>query len=191
MNLFSAIFTSVIIVVLFWGLALFQGNNAAAQEINLSPSTQIIARNKVATIDNKSDKIAPDTIRIAGVRKRIPLHNIGQLWQHFNQHSTLHQALKKAPQKVYVLYSALSNNYQQADVVIGYDIISLSQFDKPYTIDTHQYTELLPVDKYTETQLTNAWKEIDYSKKVAYVLEVHALNLSGKTTSTQVFVSYN
>ncbi|MBQ4864123.1 hypothetical protein J8L98_20750 [Pseudoalteromonas sp. MMG013] len=191
MNLSNAIITSVIIVAAFWGLALFQGNNVAAQELNISPVTHTIELNKVTPIDNENDKITPDTIRIAGVHKHIQLINIGQLWQRFNQKSTLHQALKTTPKKVYVLYSAFSNNYQQADVVIGYDINNLSQFDKLYTVNTSHYNELLPAKKYTEIQLANAWKEIDYSKKVAYVLEVHALDLSGKTTSTQVFVSYN
>ncbi len=192
MNLLSSIFTSFIIVTVFWGLTLFQGNIANAiqtQSISESASNTLDKINRTAV--TKAPKITTiEPVHIAGIKQRIELNDIQKLWQQFNSQSELHNTLKDQPKKVFVLYNALSKNYQQADVIIGYETNELTRVENPYSIDISHHSVLLPAKKYSELQLANAWEKINYSKVINYVLEVHSLNTVGETTSIQLSVSY-
>ncbi len=195
MSLFNSVLTSFFIVAIFWGVALFQGQIAHAiqpQKISQGPRSEVKEINgvKEQTVFISTKAVKPESIHITGIRQHVELADIQMLWQKFNSNTELHKQLKHHPNKVYVLYQKISQSYQQAEVTIGYDITEMRQFDKHYSIDISQKSVLLPSNKYDETQLSEAWKKIDYQKVKEYVLEVHTLNQSGETTSTQVFVSY-
>lgn len=192
MNLSNSILTSLVVVVLFWGCALFQSNIAAA----------FVSKDDAVEIDVVANKAKPqeiveshtvaalDSTTISGVTEQLLLANIPQLWQRFNADSKLHNKLTNQPNKVYVLYRGFSNNYQQANVTIGYDVTLLNEALHPVVIDTRDQAILLVADQYSEAQLAAAWNKIDYQASLQYVLEVHSLNPAGETTSTQLYVSY-
>lgn len=189
MSLFNSILTSFIIVATFWGLALFQGKIAHAiqpQKIIQEVQKEV----KEPSIVNLTKAVKPESIDITGIRQQVELADIQLLWQKFNNSTKLHKHLKYQPKKVYVLYQKISKDYQQAEVTIGYDINEMTQFNKHYSIDISHNSVLLPENKYDKTQLSDAWEKINHQKIKEYVLEVHALNQQGETTTTQVFVSY-
>jgi hypothetical protein len=189
MNLFNSVFTSLIIITAFLGGALFKGNAMQMQSTNQARSpTDDKSKHTVTTLLDKAINV--EYLHISGIKQRIELNDIHELWQRFSNQSALHKTLKHPPKKVFVLYNALSKNYEQADVAIGYEITVLTQKENNYTIDTSNYSILLPSDKYSELQIANAWGKIDYDKVIDYVLEVHSLNTAGENTSTQIFVYY-
>lgn len=200
MNLFNSILTSLVIVAIFWGAALFQTNIAHAFEPEKTSPTltkevktkEMVKKQKSTTIAqiSKANIQKAETIHIAGIHQRIELADIHFLWQKFSDRPELHKHLKHRPKKVYVLYQNINKNYQQAEVTIGYDINELSKFTKHYSIDTSQYTVLLPASKYDKKQLSEAWGKMNHHKAKEYVLEVHTLNKAGDVITSQVFVSY-
>jgi hypothetical protein len=192
MNLLNSILTSFVIVFAFWACALFQSDIAHAISHNnvLPPYINEDKQNTELPISSNNTQLKNDIIHISGLKKHIRLVDIKLLWQQFNNNKTLHKHLKQQPMKVYVLYSSLSKNYQKADVLIGYDINELDQFDEHVSVNTHQNFALLPKAKYTEQQLAGAWNKINYSTPIEYILEVHTLNQAGETTSAQMFISY-
>jgi hypothetical protein len=192
MSLFNSIFTSFIIVATVWGVALFQGKIAhAIQPKKVIQTVQNEAKEvKEPSIVNLTKAVQPESIHITGIRQQIELADIQLLWQKFSDRAELHKHLKHQPNKIYVLYQKVSENYQQAEVTIGYDTNEMTQFDKHYSIDISHNAVLLPANKYDKKQISDAWGKINYQKIKEYVLEVHTLNKFGETTTTQVFVSY-
>lgn len=204
MNLFNSILTSLVIVAIFWGAALFQTNIAhafetektspvLAEEVKIKEAKKEVKKKQTSTTIaqiSKADTKDPETIHIAGIHQRIELADIHFLWQKFSDRPELHKHLKHRPKKVYVLYQNINKNYQQAEVTIGYDINELSKFTKHYSINTSQYTALLPAKKYDKKQLSEAWGKMNHHKAKEYVLEVHTLDKAGDVITSQVFVSY-
>lgn len=192
MSLFNSILTSFIIVTTFWGVALFQGKIAhAIQPKKILQGVQSeVKKVKEPSIINLTKAVKPESIDITGIRQQIELADIQLLWQKFSDRAELHKHLKHQPNKVYVLYQKISENYQHAEVTIGYDTNEMTLYDKHYSIDISHNAVLLPANKYDKKQLYDAWGKINHQKIKEYVLEVHTLNKSGETTSTQVFVSY-
>ena len=192
MNSFNSILTSFIIVATFWGVALFQGKIAhAIQPKKIIQGVQSeVKKVKEPSIINLTKAVKPESIDITGIRQQIELADIQLLWQKFSDRAELHKHLKHQPNKVYVLYQKISENYQHAEVTIGYDTNEMTLSDKHYSIDISHNAVLLPANKYDKKQLSDAWGKINHQKIKEYVLEVHTLNKSGETTTTQVFVSY-
>ena len=192
MNLFNSILTSLVVVALFWGAALFQSNIAAAfvgkddaVEVN------VVANKAKPQVTVESSKVVALSVQtISGVTEQLLLADILQLWQQFNADSELHNKLTNQPNKVYVYYRGFSNNYQQANVTIGYDVALLQKPRLPVVIDTQEQEILLVAGEHGEAELAAAWNQIDYQALPQHVLEVHSLNPAGETTSTQLFVSY-
>lgn len=206
MNLLNSIITSILIVALVWGGVLFLNSNANAivQQTTQNVKTIVAESTEAAAVtplnSDKDQTAAPQEpvnntfknqqLKIAGIQKNIALTDIHQLWLTFNSQSKLHDSLKVQPTKVYVLYSGITDSFQQADVTIGYDIKELKQHSNPFNLDMRHSEVILPAKPYTAAQLATAWEKIDYSKSVNFVLETHSLNKSGNTTSTTMLVSY-
>lgn len=131
-----------------------------------------------------------NSIHLSGISQHIELTDIKSLWQRFTQSGEHHKYLKHQPKKVYVLYTSISKNYEQADVLIGYNISNLREFNKSTAIDMRNNSLLMPIGKYSEQQIADAWKKIDYKNKLEYILEEHHLDDTGKTTSTKIYISY-
>ncbi|KPZ70339.1 hypothetical protein AN944_02411 [Shewanella sp. P1-14-1] len=194
MNLFNSILTSVLIVILVWGAALFQSPDAnaliqASPQPNKSITSNTIEPTSVDSNSTPAIKVNQQ-INIAGIRQNIAIADIHQLWQTFNDQAELHASLVVQPTKVFVLYSAMTNSFERADVTIGYDVKELKQHPNTYSIDTKNGDIILPEHPYTAAQLATAWEKIDYSKTVNFVLETHFLDNSGNATSTTMLVSY-
>jgi len=194
MNLFNSIITSIAVVTAFWAVAFFQSDIAHAiqtQEIThkLQTALKKEKENKAQTpqITNTSKL---NSIHLSGVSAHIELADIQLLWQKFSQDDKNHKYLKNQPEKVYVLYTSISKNYKQANVLIGYDVSELSKFYQGTLISMHNNSLLMPVGKYSEQQLSDAWKKIDYNAKLDYILEEHHLDDAGKSTSTKIYISY-
>lgn len=214
MKLFPSVIVTFIVVYAFWALALFQSEIAHAiepevktaeflatpTEATMATPSEVqvaapVAQSKPAVVftpqpAQEKPAVNSSTIRISGLKNHIRLKDIGQLWQRFDEATQLHQRLKGQPKKVYVLYENIGKHYQSADVVIGYNVDELSRFEEAYSIDLHRNKGILPTGQYSDQQLASAWKKINYSRKLGYVLEVHTLNQDGGVVSTQMFVSY-
>lgn len=191
MNLFNSILTTCIIVAAVWFIALSQSSfafAAADQEQKITTTTTVKKSSPVAPQAETIKKA--EVLHIAGITQKIHLVDIQKLWQKFTDRSTLHKQLKQKPQQVYVLYKALADNYQVADVTIGYNINELRKFNDHISVNTAHYENLLPPKPYTEQEISKAWKKINFRQKVDYILEVHNLNNKGDVTTTELFVSY-
>lgn len=192
MNLFWSILSSFIILVVFWSVALFQSNIAIAFEERTIENT--ITNEQLLNNTRKIDKAKQEQltkISVSGIKQEIALNQINKLWQQFNNDEHLHRQLKKQPAKIYVVYQKLSDNYQKALVTIGYDIQII---DRDNTIVTQLNTQdlliLKPLKKYTDSELTEAFEKINYSKPIDYILEIHSLDLSGETIASQLLIAY-
>ncbi|TPH18127.1 hypothetical protein [Litorilituus lipolyticus] len=200
MNLFNSILTSIVIVVIFWACAFFQTSIAhaiqhkevgASLELSKKANAEKVKVHKTA-LDNAElvNESITKIINFSGIKQRIYLEDTPQLWQRFNSDTKIHKLLKQQPKQIFVTYSALSKDFKQADVAIGYNVIELSKFDSHHTIEMHRLKRLLAKGKYSDSALTDAWKSIDYNKAIDYVLEVHDLSNGTDIESTQLFVAY-
>lgn len=192
MNFFYSMFTTFFIVILFWSLAVFQTNIAQAfeqknVEITFNKNNEI---EQISNITEETKRGKSQPIKLAGIKEHIKLQDIKILWDRFNEATELHNNLKSQPKKIYVVYQKVSNNYQEADVTIGYNIDAISKFNNAFSVDISEQEILLPKKQYSDIALAEAWEKINYSKNIHHILEVHSLDLAGKTTATQMFVSY-
>lgn len=192
MNFIFSMFTSFFIVIIFWSLALFQSNLAQAF-VQKTVEKKVNKENEIEQVIRSTEirkQVEPELIKLAGIKQHIKLQDIKILWGRFNEATELHNKLKSQPKKIYVAYQKISNNYQEADVTIGYNINEITEFNNVYSVDTSEQEILLPKKQYNEIALAEAWEKINYSKNIHHILEIHSLDFAGKTTATQMFVSY-
>lgn len=132
----------------------------------------------------------PSSIKVSGVEKHSSLDQVSTLWQSFEQANYLHSTLNASPTVVYVFYDAFDKSYQQADILIGYDVADLTRYKHSESIPFKEFTSVLTKSHYTKKQLSDAWKTFDYRKKVKAVLEVHTLATLGNKAQTALYVLY-
>ena len=142
----------------------------------------------ICTVFSKANTL--DNLRISGVEKRISMAKVSQLWKTFEQAEHLHSTLKATPKKIYVLYNLFDKGYQQANVLIAYDVIDLTRYKHSKSVDFKNFTQILSKAHYTPEQLSNAWKSFDYRNKVNAVLEIHSLATLGNKEQTTLYVLY-
>jgi len=183
MSLIYSVITSFFIVISFWFLALFQSNIAQAFEKN----NEIEEKSNISEV---SKQVESKSIQIAGIKQRIKLDEIKTLWDKFNKTTEIQNNLKYPPKMVYVVYQGISKNYQEADVTIGYNLDAISNFENAFSIDTQGQNILLAKKHYSDFALAEAWKDINYSKNIQHILEVHSLDLTGEITASKMLISY-
>ncbi|ASM52048.1 hypothetical protein PESP_b0498 [Pseudoalteromonas espejiana DSM 9414] len=127
---------------------------------------------------------------IDGISQKITISEVTTLWEHFNSAKQLHNRLRKQPGSVIVFYTDFSDNYQTANVTIGYKASDLKSPVAPIKVSKGKYTTLLKSDSYTNTQIAQSWSNINYQKAPNAVLEIHTLNANGETNSSELYVKY-
>lgn len=157
-------------------------------------TTQQIANinkdNKTMLAERDINTTAEQSVKISGITQYLAIDNVLELWQVFNQHKDLQSKLTKQPNKVYVVYSDFSNNYETASITIGYDVKALSGFQNVIEINQENSTLLLKNKKHTAQALSDAWQNIDYRHTINQVVEVHTLSSKNTIVSSELFVSY-
>ena len=203
MKLFGSLLTTGLIVASVWFIASLQiatASNPAAASEQAAPkkeANQLHASTKTNTAEpdtqkptkkhNKSSLLA---LNIAGVSEHISLSSATKLWQRFEQKTLLHAKLTKQPSKIYVYYRNFGQNYQSADVTIGYNAEIINPVAGSTAKLNGQYQRLLQKGSYNTAELTTAWEKIDYRQKIHSVVEIHYLDNNSQPTSTEVLVKY-
>lgn len=199
MKLFASVITSGVIIAAVWGLAIFQLPSANAISQTEKPLPSLAQRDKSAadkaanTLLPKKQKINASSLiklNLTGVKKTIAFGDLPLLWQEFESSKDIQNSLKDHPEKVYVFYQNFSNNYQKAEVTIGYNSTQVRDVRPTTIIREARYKPILEKAQYSVFELANGWQNIDYTKQVKSVLEVHYLNNRGDTIASEVLVSY-
>ncbi len=150
--------------------------------INKDNKTTLAARDINTTVEQP--------VKISGITQYLAIDNVIELWQVFNQHKDLQSKLTKQPNKVYVVYSDFSNNYEAASITIGYNVKALSGFQNVIELNQKNSTQLLKNKKHTAQALSDAWQNIDYRHTINQVVEVHTLSSKHTIVSSELFVNY-
>lgn len=192
------------------------GSQAPSTEISEKKLTEIASASAKAALQAKlqtkpEDQVALKTqlklsaIKITGSSQRLPLSNIDKLWQEFNQSPATYQALANSVQVIYVLYQNFDNNYQHADVTIGFaNNKSLKTSKQAFStqktlINKGNYKTLLTKGDHGAEQLADAWQNIDFNQQLHSVVEVHYLSTSAvsnglnqlnERSTSELLVSY-
>ena len=186
MNLINALIVSAIITTSIWLVAVFQPGTAQAKGLLTKADKVINAENPVV----KTSVVNNDVPRfINGISAHLPMTEVNNLWQAFNNSQTLTNQLKKQPKAVYVLYQDFSADFSKAEITIGYASDLIRQPSELVALDNN-YQNLLPRAKYSDGQLASVWRKIDYRKAISSVLEIHYLDDNNAVTSNEVLVSY-
>ncbi|WDE09558.1 hypothetical protein [Thalassomonas haliotis] len=194
MGLTNSIFTSFIIIAVVWAAALYQPKiaNAFPKEAETMTSahsvktTQVQQKSKVST----QTALNSNMMTISGVSQTLKLDEISAVWQRFDNNKALYGRLKALPEKIYVYYRDFSSNYQMANVTIGYDQETLSGSSDSVAVNMARYNTVLAEKHHSKAQVLAAWQNIDYSKAVDSVLEVHSLDKTSQIVATTMLVSY-
>jgi len=200
MKLLSALFTTFIIVAIVWGIALLQMSstseekdlteNSQKHETQMNVKTGSPATSR-ATIQDSAIAANQLSTNIAGVNAYISIANIDRVWQSFKDKTLLHARLIKQPNKVYVYYRNFSNDFQSAEVTIGYNADIIKPLSQPTAQVKGSYSMLLGKGAHTEAKLAEAWTKIDYRKQLHSVVEIHYLDKNSLPTSTEMLVKYH
>lgn len=137
-----------------------------------------------------SDARTVNTLSVSGIEKRSTMEGITELWHNFEKANYLHSTLKATPKKLYVHYDAFSTDYQQSDILIGYNVRDLKRYKHSKTIDLSQFTQVLAKGHYTAKQLSDAWQTFDYRKQIKAVLEVHTVATLNNKEQIALYVLY-
>ena len=190
-----------------WAIAVFQPAFAVANEttklLTKQPTTQQSSAKsgeQNLSFEHKQPALAHaekisiqynfKNIKISGVTQNISLSQISSLWQDFGDNKKLQSRLKKNPSKVYVYYRNFSSDYESAEASIGYGISELSNPSREIKLPATNFESLLVKGKYTDMQIQQTWKKVDYRKDVVAIVEVHNLNADNSVNSSEIFVSY-
>lgn len=202
MKLINATLTTGVIIALVWTTAVLQPNTAIANDrieittgkyaavqpqINANePSTKKKAAMKAAKISDFSVQ----QLAIHGLNQTSLLSNVNQLWQDFQMEQSYHSGLTHQPKRIYVLYRHFSADYGMADITIGYDVSTLVGHRDGVAVPEKAYQQVLNKQQYSNTQLQQGWKKLDYRKAPKVVLEVHHLRPDNQVSATEMFVAY-
>lgn len=206
--MFKSVLISLLVISTVWLLALFQPSNVYADsDTNVDPQpestvqansvaishkqvTTKLVPNVAASTINDAAQVYNETIKIVGSTLNIQLSDIHIAWLDFKDNQALHKQLKAQPKTIYALYNNFTDSFQRADVTIGYDINELSKIKHATLINMNNSLTILPLGKYTDSQLRTAWKKVNYAKPVQHILEVHHLNPANAVESAEIFVTY-
>ena len=191
MKLINSLLITAGIVAAVWSLALLQPAKAKTLEGSQTTFTAMKeTQGKQLSVAKSNHAIAKNQITIAGKTQTLPIEQVSQLWQSFNQDVSLNASLVKQPNVVYVLYRDFSNNFDIANVTIGYSVDALANVKQPIVIPSSRYQPLLSKRKYSDQELANAWQTIDYRKALSHVLEIHYLSPNNTVLRSEVLVNY-
>ncbi|KZN68740.1 hypothetical protein [Pseudoalteromonas luteoviolacea] len=197
MKLAGSILLSSAIVFTVWGVALLQPTPARAISVTTPAkaseqpkSTTDKVRAEPQSKTNQNDTKQLETLMIEGNTATLATAQVEQLWRELSNNKRLNQKLLRNPSAIYVYYRDFSANYDSATVTVGYSSTDLSQAKTATTIASATYDSLLEKKKYTPSQLSSAWQEIDYRRNLERVIEIHYLSENSEVLATEVLVKY-
>ncbi|OCQ22539.1 hypothetical protein A7985_00810 [Pseudoalteromonas luteoviolacea] len=197
MKLAGSILLSGAIVFAVWGVALLQPTPARAITVPTTTKTgeQPIVNNNTVVVSSEGKTSRSDTkqleaLMIEGNTAMLATSQVEQLWRELSNNKQLNQKLVRNPAVIYVYYRDFSANYDSAKVTIGYPTSDLSSTKATTTIASATYDRLLQKKKYTPSQLSKAWQEIDYRRNLEHVIEIHHLSENSEVIATEVLVNY-
>ncbi|MCF2857241.1 hypothetical protein L1286_07160 [Pseudoalteromonas sp. SMS1] len=197
MKLAGSILLSSAIVFTVWGVALLQPTPARAITAPAPPTTSAqskpIANNVAVVSPEKTNRHTVkqfDELVIEGNTATLATSQVEQLWRELSNNKRLNQKLLRNPTTIYVYYRDFSANYDSATVTVGYATTDLSHTKAATTIASAKYGNLLKKKKYTPSQLSKAWQEIDYRRNLEHVIEIHYLSENSEVLATEVLVNY-
>ncbi|KZN28463.1 hypothetical protein N480_10235 [Pseudoalteromonas luteoviolacea S2607] len=197
MKLAGSILLSSAIVFTVWGVALLQPTPARAISVTTPAkaseqpkSTTDKVRAKPQSKTNQNDTKQLETLMIEGNTATLATAQVEQLWRELSNNKRLNQKLLRNPSAIYVYYRDFSANYDSATITVGYSSTDLSQAKTATTIASATYDSLLEKKKYTPSQLSSAWQEIDYRRNLERVIEIHYLSENSEVLATEVLVKY-
>ena len=189
MNLLPSVITSFVITGAIWILAVFQpGTTVMASDANILSATQ--NKHELTQVGEVSTQLTFKNVHISGVSENIPLSQLPNLWQDFNDNKVLQNNLKAPPSRVYVYYRDFSSDYESATTSIGYDINELKSAPDQIKLPITHFEILLNKGKYNDIQIQQAWEKLDYRKNIVAIVEIHYLNADSSVNSSEIFVSY-
>ncbi|MDK2596606.1 hypothetical protein [Pseudoalteromonas obscura] len=197
MKLMSSFAISGVVVVSIWGVAMMQFPLMAATEHSDKPDVQVEAPN----LATKQPSLRPNTteavkgvrintMSISGVQQKIAIKHIAKLWETFENQQALNKNLLRYPRKISVYYQNFSQDFQQAEISIGYLSDIVRSANQSTTIQGGRYERVLQKAAHSNEELADAWKKIDYRKNLQSVLEIHYLDASGHPVSSEFMVNY-
>lgn len=204
MNLFYSSITSLLIVGAIWFVALSQ---PAANAGGIDPTknvadTQVVkATEPAATTKQAPAKAQPvkaslpkrkdfSGIEIVGNTQTTSLSNLDALLVAFSANESINAKLYQQPSKIYIYYRDFSPSFDSAKITVGYNKTELVGPTRGAGLPSVKFETLLNKGDYTDTDIVNAWQNIDYGKNPQAVLEVHYLNKDGSTGKNELLVSY-
>lgn len=190
MNFVTSIVVSALVVICVWCLMIVQPSKAHAISKPVSMGSnktfEIIKQQPQSNLN----EVEKGSFLIDGISQKIAVSEVNTLWEHFNNAKQLHNRLRKQPSSIIVFYTDFSDNYQTANVTIGYNASDLKSPVAPIKVSKGKYTTLLKRDSYTNNQIAQSWSSINYQKAPIAVLEIHTLNANGETNSSELYVKY-
>lgn len=154
--------------------------SAGAQTIDATdnPQKQQTPTTKKASdaVNNSPHEVTmlASAIEITGISRTISLTDVDMLWQEFTKIGHLERAINSTNFDVYAVYSMFNTSYNEAKVMIGYDMNAMNDsVIATARLPMGKRSSLLAAGKYNATELMNAWQNIDYRRGLVAVIEKH------------------
>jgi len=198
MRLFPSILCTLLILFGFWAVSVFHSQQVIAAGENIPVAkitTNVTSSAALATINPTpnpaiNSTLNPTSLDVSGITYLTHFNDIDAIWMQFEHETKLQSQLKQAPTAIYALYKRFSKDYSSANVTLGYNanILRHAEFKKP--VQLNEYRVLVAKGKHDASALRKAWRNIDYSKKVDSVLEIHHLSKNMEVASVELRVKY-
>ena len=199
MKLFASILTTAAITGAVWGLVVHQPAMADTTKNNQLPQLEVpqlkvTKASANASSDEKQKEVSQQYLD--GVTKTLPLESVGTLWGDFERMIVEQNKLHANWDTIIVLYQNLNSDFTEATVTIGFPSTGNSATDNSATNNLVALPEieiaqpLLKRGKYSESELIDAWQQINFQRQVDALVEIHYLNQQGEPESSQLSVYY-
>ena len=199
MKLFASILTTAAITGAVWGLVVHQPamadttKNIQVPQLEV-PQLKVTKASANASSDEKQKEVSQQYLD--GVTETLPLESVGTLWGDFERMIVEQNKLHANWDTIIVLYQNLNSDFTEATVTIGFPSTGNSATDNSATNNLVALPEieiaqpLLKRGKYSESELIDAWQQINFQRQVDALVEIHYLNPHGEPESSQLSVYY-
>ena len=199
MKLFASILTTAAITGAVWGLVVHQPamadttKNIQVPQLEV-PQLKVTKASANASSDEKQKEVSQQYLD--GVTKTLPLESVGTLWGDFERIIAEQNKLPANWDTIIVLYQNLNSDFTEATVTIGFPSTNNSATDNSATNNLvalpaiEKAQPLLKRGKYSESELIDAWQQINFQRQVDALVEIHYLNPQGEPESSQLSVYY-
>lgn len=160
---------------------------AANSTKHATNSPESMSRSRDDSVDFKTF----ESVQIVGITQEINLDGVDAMWAEFGNRSDLHNRLSNMTATNYVLYRNFNGDFSRAKITIGYDSDDLNSLGKDVvSAPDGRYRIVREPDRYSQQELLDSWKMIDFQRPVEAVLERHVVNASAQVVSSSIYVLY-